>query len=99
MSVYSALYLIASALIFWSAFCRLALVGPDVLLRVRLVFIALGTAAAFAVFSVLFWGYVPDLVDVLLAAAFAAVLLVASVRWREGVPSEYELDESFGGTD
>jgi uncharacterized membrane protein len=86
----TALFSLACGLIFWSAFCRLVLVDSGTLLHVRLVFMALGVAAAFAVFSVSFWGYRAVLVDTLLAGAFASVLVVSSARWRGGVPSEYE---------
>lgn len=100
MNLLTMLYITACGLIFYSAFCRLVLVSPSVLLRVRLVFVALGCAAAFCVFSVLFWHYRPDVPDALLACAVSAVLMVASTRWRDGVPSEYETDRGeLAGTD
>lgn len=84
------LYLLACCLLFYSAFCRLVLVHPGTLLRVRLVFIGMAMAAALAIGGVLVWGHVPSLFDLALVLAFAAVLLVSSRRWRLGVPSEYE---------
>lgn len=84
----TALYLAGCGAIFWSAFCRLVLMSPRVLLRIRLAFVGLGGAAAFGVLSVPL-GHSPDWPEAALTCAYALVLAVTSVRWRGGVPWDY----------
>lgn len=84
----TALYLSGCGAIFWSAFGRLVLMSPRVLLRVRLAFVLLGGAAAFGVLSVPL-GHSPDWPEAALTCAYALVLAVTSVRWRSGVPYDY----------
>lgn len=86
-------YLVACGAIFWSAFCRLVLMTPATQPRVRGMFVLLGGAAGFGIASVLFGGHVPDLIEVVMTASYALVLVVSAAHWRRGVPREFLLIE------
>lgn len=86
----TAIYLVLCVLAFNSAFCRIVLTSQNTDRTARVVFCSVGAASAFAIFSVLFWGYSPTVVDLVTEAACVAMMIVSSRRWKHGVPSEYE---------
>ena len=86
----TALYVLACAALVYTSFCRAVLMSKDTTrIEVRLVFVALGAAAGFGLLSLAAWSYEPNVPTVVLVAAFAAVQLVTSRLWREGVPARF----------
>lgn len=86
----SVVYLTLCGAAFYSAFCRLVLTNRGTSLSIRLVFVGVAAATAFAAFSVAVWGYEPSLPDVTTMGAFAAMLIVTRGRWQGGVPVDYQ---------
>ncbi|CAB4158874.1 hypothetical protein UFOVP707_32 [uncultured Caudovirales phage] len=87
------LYLILSLAVFYAAFCRITRLDAYAMTRARLAYVLLGIASLASVFSVLFWGYEPGVLDVLNATAILSVLVVSSPGWRGGMPRALRRDD------
>lgn len=84
------LFLLCCAGLCYTGFCRLLHVSPrttDPAISIALW--ALSVVAAFGVFSVLFWSYVPGWPPALLSAGMLAVQVATSKAWRQGLPPGY----------
>ncbi|RVU45336.1 hypothetical protein [Rubrivivax rivuli] len=84
------LYVVACATLIYTSFCRAVLMSRDTTrLAVRLAFVSLGSSAAFGLLALALWGYSPSLPSVTILVSFAAVQIVTSRLWREGVPARF----------
>lgn len=86
----AAVFAVCCAGIFYTSFCRLvhtskSTTDPWVSASIYL----LNVAGLFGLFSVILWGYVPDLPSLGIAAGVFAVQVATSRAWREGLPAAY----------
>lgn len=74
----------------YTGFCRMAHTSKSTTDPVVSAAIyGLTLAAMFGFFSVIFWGYVPDLPSTALAAGVLASQAATSRAWRDGLPAAY----------
>jgi hypothetical protein len=86
----AAVFAVCCAGISYTGFCRLAHTSKSTTApAVSGAIYGLTVAAMFGVFSVVLWGYIPDLPSTALAAGVLAVQMATSRAWRHGLPEAY----------
>lgn len=84
------IFILACGAIAYATFCRLVQMDRhSTQVRARLGFVTLAAAAAYGASSAVFWGYNPGPPGAALASAIAVVQVLASLAWRQGVPSHF----------
>jgi hypothetical protein len=77
---------------FWSCFCRAAHTSKTNSKRdIRWAFTSLGVVSILCIAAPLY-DWQPDAIAVLMAGAIAAVQVVTSHHWRQGVPEKFRPD-------
>ncbi len=76
----------------YSVFCRLVHTTRATRLAVRLAIFNLGAVALVGIGAPVY-GWVPDVVVVLVTAACLLMQIVAARHWRQGVPAQFQTPE------
>ena len=84
------LFMIACGVLAYTGFCRLAHTDQTTVLCIRAVIWALTVSAASGIAAVLVWGYAPGWPGASLTCSMAALQVIASRLWHEGVPASYK---------
>lgn len=87
------LYLVGAGVVFYAAFCRLAVINQLTWRPIRIAFVAVGAAVLLGMFGVVFWRHRPGYYELALMWSLAGLLVAASRRWRNGVPAEFDASD------
>lgn len=84
------IYEILSCTLFYTCFCRAVKTDETTRLSILLAFWVMSAASVVCIFAPLvFKGYTPDFVTILLLFSIVLVQVVASYHWRHGVPDAF----------
>lgn len=76
------------AALFWSVFCRSVRTDTTTRLNVRLALLLVGLASLLGLGAPLY-GWVPDVVTILMVLSIVCMQLVTATYWRRGVPERF----------
>lgn len=77
--------------LFWSVFCRSVWTTPTTRIEIRLALLAVGLSALVGMAAPLY-GWLPDLVTMIIVGAIVIMQTVMAQLWRHGVPHQFVQD-------
>ena len=75
----------------YGAFCRLVRVNHQTLVSIRFAFFLIGFAACAGIAQPLQAGWQPSVFELSLLVGVVTMQLVTAHRWRDGVPSKFQI--------